>query len=114
MMLVCLLNFIICEKSLKKRRACCQSKWTWGCENKNRESKSKTVSYIISLSSDRFLQLSKCVYIATKSVKTAKCDEDGCKILDKALEKVYFLSCADSHHANPAVESSSVASEEVT
>ena len=51
---------------------------------------------------------------ATKSVKTAKCDEDGCQILDEALANLYFLSSVDCHHANPAVESSSVGSEEVT
>ena len=51
-------------------------------------------------------------------------DEDGCHILDesqklianaKRVGNLYYLSYVDSgHHANPTVESSSVASKEVT
>ena len=61
---------------------------------------------------------------ATKSGKTVTFDEDGCHILDesqklianaKRVGNLYYLSYVDSgHHANPTVESSSVASKEVT
>ena len=61
---------------------------------------------------------------ATKSGKTVTFDEDGCHILEgsqklianaKRVGNVYYLSYVDSgHHANPTVESSSVASKEVT
>ena len=61
---------------------------------------------------------------ATKSGKTVKFDEDGCHILDesqkliataKRVGNLYYLNRTDSgHHANPTVESSSVASKEDT
>ena len=73
------------------------------------------------------LCLTRCslsVSKATKSGKTVTFDEDGCHILDesqklianaKRVGNLYYLSYVDSgHHANPTVESSSVASKEVT
>ena len=93
MMLVCLLNFIT-EKSLTRRRTCCQSKWTGSCGNKNREFKEpesqKLCPIICSLSSDLVLQFVS-VSNATKSRKTAKCDEDRCQILDEAFGNLQFF-----------------------
>ena len=89
---------------------------------RNQKVKNCVLQYVLYVPSLSYNLVS--VSKATKSGKTVTFDEDGCHILDesqklianaKRMGNLYYLSYVDSgHHANPTVESSSVASKEVT